>query len=121
MSGLPGASEAPKAWAILEATRPDSVRAARSTNHTPSAKLSSASAATCKPNLVLPVPPGPVRVKRLTSGRLNIASTCSLSRSRPTSAVAWRGKLFGWLSSVLRGGYSRGNPGPTAWKMCSGR
>ena len=75
------------------ATASSSVTAASSTSQTPSPDPSSSSAATCRPSLVLPHPPAPVRVTRREDSTR--ARTSDSSRSRPMNADSWAGRLFG--------------------------
>src|ERR1700694_389345 len=73
---------------------------ARGTKETPSAQLSSTSAATCSAKRVLPTPPTPVSVSRRTSGRFSKALATSSSCSRPINVVTCMGKLFLKLAAV---------------------
>ncbi len=54
--------------------------------------------------LVLPVPPGPVRVRRRTESSARRRSTSSSSARRPTNAVPRTGRFPAAWSSVVSGG-----------------
>src|SRR5437764_1023396 len=82
---------------------------ARATTNTPSAKSSESSAATCKPNRVLPTPPGPVSVTSRTSDRLSNRVTAATSFSRPIKGVGWIGRLLGYSCRDGIGGTSKGD------------
>ncbi len=87
-SGRSPVSRRPSAAAMAGIKPAGSGTVARGTKKTPSAKSSTNSAATCSPRRVLPIPPGPVRVRRRTWGRQSRSRTAATSRSRPTRGVA---------------------------------
>ena len=69
-------------------------------HHVPSGKTSSRSRATCRARRVFPVPPGPVKVSRLTAPAgcrpgENSRLISAISFSRPTKLVSWVGRLCG--------------------------
>ena len=73
----------------------------RSTNRTPSGKSPSNAWATRTPSLVLPTPPGPVRVSSRWDRR--IVTAFSSSSRRPTSDVKGMGsRWIGWLVTAGR-------------------
>jgi hypothetical protein len=76
--------------AIETGTNDGSLIAASDTNRTPWAKRSVASAARAIANLVLPQPPGPVKVNSLLS--LRRFRACTISYSLPTKLVRGRGR-----------------------------
>jgi hypothetical protein len=96
-------SGAPIVWATSEARSSGSVSPARDTQKTPSWSLPTSSAATSRPRRVLPVPPGPVSVRRRVP--LETIATSSLSsRWRPTSGIETTGRFV--APSVRRDGKS---------------
>ena len=111
-------SASPRVRAIVGATRAGSRTASRATNQTPSGKSSAAAAATWSDSRVLPVPPGPVRVRSRVVRSSPTASPSS--RSRPTNVVSWVGRLFGRASSERSGGKVSGSPSMTSWPGRSG-
>ena len=75
------------------ATASSLLTAASSTSQTPSPDPPSSPAATCRPSLVLPHPPAPVKVtSRQDSTR---SRTSDSSRSRPINVASWAGRLLG--------------------------
>ena len=83
----PPAASSPKASATWGITRAGSWVAARDAKHTLSLKSPRRSSASCSARRVFPVPPGPVRVSRRTSGRRRRALSTARSASRPMSEV----------------------------------
>ena len=108
----------PSATVIADGTRFGSATASSAMKKTPSGNVSSSSAASCSARRVLPVPPGPVRVRRRVLARRRRAPSIS---SRPTNVVGWTGRLFGLPSRVRKLGKDAGRPGTTAWNRRSGR
>ncbi len=78
---------------MVASTRAGSRIGVRSTNSTPSAKAGSRSAATWRARRVLPMPPGPVSVRRRTAGASSSWHTAATSRARPISGVSGRGSV----------------------------
>ena len=54
-----------------------------------------------KGDLVLPTPPGPVRVSSRTSGWRESSTSAATSRSRPTSGVSGSGSGDGWAARAV--------------------
>ena len=91
-AGWPGWAASRNAPEMAGATSSGSVTAASSTSQTPSPDPSSSPAATCRPNLVLPHPPAPVKVTSLEDS--TSARTSASSRPRPMNVDSWAGRLF---------------------------
>ena len=102
-SGVPGSSLTASARASEGSRSSGSRSGASGTQKMPSGKDSDASAAACRASRVLPVPPGPVKVRSRV--RLVRSSTTSdSSRSRPRKGVAGTGRFVRYR--VLSGGKS---------------
>ncbi len=85
--------------AIVATRSSGSETGARPTNSAPSRSSGSSSCATASPILVLPVPPGPVRVTSRAPSSRNSALTAASSSRRPTSGVGGTGqrpRRAGW-------------------------
>ena len=93
MSGCPPCSPTPSVEPMAGTTSDGSVIGARSTNQTPSGNAGPSAVPASSARRVLPLPPGPVSVSRLTSSRSSSAVTAASSRSRPTSASRRSGRL----------------------------
>src|SRR5215469_15752059 len=78
---------------MVEMRSSGSLRGARETKRTPSAKASRSSMATSSARRVLPTPPVPVRVTKRTSTRLRRAHTAVISCSLPTSGAGGTGSV----------------------------
>ncbi len=91
-------TRSPSACAILSPTCWGVVKWASSTEQYPSAKSRCTSTATCKARRDLPIPPGPVMVKRRIPGFLSRVHACCTSCARPISAVRGWGM---WRKSPL--------------------
>ena len=109
----------PSVAAIVDGTRAGSLIGSSGTKNTPSRNWSATSAATCSDNRVLPVPPGPVRVRRRLAARSRPAS--ATSRRRPMKLVSWVGRLLRTASSERSASNSDGRPWITSCQMRSGR
>ena len=107
----------PSVAATMAATRSGSTREARGTKTMPSGKASASSPATRSASLVLPIPPGPVRVSRWTSSRRRSAVTAAISRCRPTNEVACVGRPG--RDSPPAAGWAGSPPGPQSRAACS--
>ena len=94
-------------------TASGSVTGANSHSQAPSGKSVTTSAATWRARRVLPTPPTPVRVTN-DDVRTSSASD-SISASRPTKVVIWRGRLPGNSVNDRNGGKSRPSSGCTTW------
>ncbi len=101
---VPACSRSPRAVAINGRVRAGSSTEVRSTKATPSENSSRSSAATWRASLVLPVPPGPVRLTRRAEGRHSRAQTAATSTARPIKLVGGAGRLCavagapGWVA-----------------------
>ena len=94
-----GRSPPPVPSPIREITSAGTRVLERSTNRTPSGKSPSNAWATRTPSLVLPTPPGPVRVRSRWDRR--IVTAFSSSSRRPTSDVKGMGsRWIGWLVTL---------------------
>ena len=92
-------SRMPNTSATAWMTRAGSLTAASSTSHTPSRYAPISDEAASIASRVLPVPPGPVRVRARAPCRSR--SIWRTSRSRPTKLLSWTGRL------CARGGVRR--------------
>ena len=121
-SGRSMISPRPMARAIATRTAFVSRALDRSTNDAPSRNRSARSSATRIASVVLPVPPGPIRVSSRTDPSARRARICASSSLRPISAGDARraGRHPAWRA-VISGGKSAGRSGWTSWKRCSGR
>ena len=101
-----------------EATRPGSVTESSATKNVPSRKRGATFAASSRERRVLPVPPGPVRVRSLA---VAMRRTAAASSSRPTKDVTWEGSVGPTVPAVRSGGNSPLRPSPTNWYKRSAR
>ncbi len=117
IGGRCGASR-PSEPAIADATRSASVTGASGTNQVPSGYRSTQSPARASDSRVLPVPPGPVSVRR----RVRSRSATALSTSRrPTKVVSCGGRLLGVRSRVRSAGNVVSRAAASTWYSRSGR
>ena len=91
-TGSAALSKIPSVLAIVFGTSEGSDKGARSTNHTPSGKVSTISAATWIASRVLPVPPVPVSVSR--RDRSSSCLTRDISAVRPIKGVSCTGRFW---------------------------
>ena len=87
----PGRSRRRNARAIAARTPAGSRTGARSTNQAPSGKARSTRRAISRARRVLPMPGGPVRVRRRTWGWAKSRAPVATSSSRPMRGPGWRG------------------------------
>ena len=80
---------------MADGARAGSLMGASATKHTPSANRSLTCLATYRLSLVLPTPPGPVSVRRRTSGCSSFCLTPFTSRSLPMKGVSGEGRPAG--------------------------
>ena len=118
VNARPGSSCTPSTCATALGTSDGSRIGARSMNQTPSAKRSSASAATCSDSRVLPRPPMPSSVSRRDDS--SSLPTSSSSRSRPRNDVSCCGRLLGVDSSDRSAGNAWRSEGCSSWWISSG-
>src|SRR5687768_15939538 len=80
---------------MVERTKSGLLMGASETQYTPPENLPRKPAATCRARRVLPIPPGPVRVRRRVWPDWRSEETLDISRSRPTMEVRGRGIAVG--------------------------
>ena len=114
-------SPRPRALAIATRTACGSRVPDRSTKQTPSGYDGATFSATLIASVVLPVPPGPVKVRRRVEPSSRVAPISSSSVLRPMSPATRAGRSTPAGRTVTRGGNTEGRSGWTSWNRCSGR